>query len=123
MRPAPEGATLCVGTYHAHQLVCDLGEVNLLANPGRGVTVVKLDGEDDRVVGFTVDEPLVVESEKGKEGRIEPLKKNRVTRGLKGELIKPFTRKDRVAKVVPPPVTVPALAAPAGASSPDGAKS
>src|SRR5262249_17430797 len=71
LKPAPDGATLCVATYHAHQLVCDLGEVNVLANPGRGVTVVKLDGDDDRVVGFSVDETLVVENEKGKSAEIK----------------------------------------------------
>jgi DNA gyrase subunit A len=110
VRPAPEGATICVATYHAHQLCLDLDEINLLANPGRGVTVVKLDGDDDRVVGFTVDEELVVESEKGKTETVKPLKKNRGARATKGSVL--WTRKDRTARVVPPPVTVPQLAAP-----------
>jgi DNA gyrase subunit A len=107
-KPAPDGATLCVATYHAHELCLDLDEINLLANPGRGVTVVKLNDEDDRVVGFTVDEDLVVESEKGKEETIKALKKNRGARNTKGSVI--WTRKDRVARIVPPPVTVPQLA-------------
>jgi DNA gyrase subunit A len=97
-----------LATLHAHQLVCDLGEINLLANPGRGVTVVKLDGDDDRVVGFSVDEPLAVESEKGKRADIAPLKRHRAPRGGKGAVI--WTRKDRVAKVVTAEVTVPQLA-------------
>jgi DNA gyrase subunit A len=108
VKSAPEGGTLCLATLHAHQLVCDLGEINLLANPGRGVTVVKLDGDDDRVVGFSVDEPLAVESEKGKRADIAPLKRHRAPRGGKGAVI--WTRKDRVAKVVTAEVTVPQLA-------------
>ncbi|HEY7956325.1 MAG TPA: DNA gyrase subunit A, partial [Polyangia bacterium] len=108
VRSAPEGGTLCLATLHAHQLVCDLGEINLLANPGRGVTVIKLDGDDDRVVGFSVDEPLAVESEKGKRADIAPLKRHRAPRGGKGAVI--WTRKDRVAKVVTAEVTVPQLA-------------
>ncbi len=107
VRAAPDGGTLCVATYHAHQLCCDLDQVNLLANPGRGVTVIKLDGDDDRVVGFAVDDELVVESEKGKVESLKALKKHRGTRGGKGALL--WTRKDRVARVVLPPVTVPQL--------------
>ncbi len=92
-----------------------LDEINILANPGRGVTVVKLDGDDDRVVGFSVDEALTVENEKGKQATVEvpKSKKARAARGGKGTVI--WTRKDRVARVVPSPVAVPQLA-------PDGTK-
>jgi DNA gyrase subunit A len=120
-RPAPDSSTLCVASFHGHQLVCDMDEVNLLANPGRGVTVIKMSEDDDYVVGFSVDEDLVVENQKGKQETIKALKKNRVSRGLKGTVI--WTRKDRVARVVPPAVTVPALPQPTnGAQTPSGGK-
>jgi DNA gyrase subunit A len=113
VRPCPEGATVCVASYHAHQLVCAADEINFLQNPGRGVRVIKLDGEEDRVVGFTIDEPLTVESEKGKTEEIRPLKGRREARDRKGNVI--WTRKDRVARVVLPPVAVPQLAPEDGA--------
>jgi DNA gyrase subunit A len=105
VRPAPDDALLCVATEQAHGLVCKLAEVNVLANPGRGVTVIKID-DDDRVIGFTVDEPLVLESEKGKTHEIAPFKKDLVARGSKGQQ---FWRKEKVARVMPTPVTVPDL--------------
>ena len=63
--------------------MCDVGEINVLANPGRGVTVMKLD-DDDNVVGFAVNEPLVLESDKGKTEEVKALKKDRVPRGSQG---------------------------------------
>jgi DNA gyrase subunit A len=106
VRPAPEGGVLCVATQDCHALVCLLADVNLLANPGRGVTVIKT---SDRVVGFTVDEPLVLESEKGKTFEVRPLKKEVTSRGGRGGQL---ARKDKIARVVTPPPTVPTLAVP-----------
>jgi DNA gyrase subunit A len=110
VRPAPDAGLLVVVTKESHALVCKLEEVNLLANPGRGVTVLKVK-DDDQVLGFTVDETLTVESEKGKTEEIKPLKKDLVARGGKGNQI---WRKDQVAKIIPPPVVVPQLAPEAG---------
>ena len=114
VKPAPANGTLALATFHAHQLVIDLEDVNVLANPGRGVTVVKLAADDDRVVGFSVDDDLVVESEKGKQETIKALKKHRAGRATKGRVI--WTGKDRVAKVIAPPVEVPQLSAPEGSN-------
>jgi DNA gyrase subunit A len=105
VRPAPEEGLLLVGSERAHVLVCRLEEVNLLSNPGRGVTVVKL-AEDDRVVGFTINEPLVLESDKGKTEEVRPLKKAVVARGGHGHQI---WRKEKVLRVVTPPPSVPSL--------------
>ena len=116
VRPAPPHGTLALATLEGHQLVIDVDEVNILANPGRGITVVKLGSDDDRVVGFSVDEDLVVESEKGKQETVKALKKNRAPRATRGEVI--WTRKDRVAKIIPAPVTVPQVTSSAG--KPDG---
>jgi DNA gyrase subunit A len=97
----------------SHALVCDVSEVNVLANPGRGVTVIKTD-DDINVIGFAINEPLTLESEKGKITEVKPLKKDRVPRGSKGSLV--FTRKEKAARVVLPPPSVPPQLAPLEAS-------
>jgi DNA gyrase subunit A len=107
VRPAPDGGTIALATYYGFGLVMALDDINLLANPGRGVTVVKLSEDDDRVVGFTVDDTLTVENEKGKTEELKALKKNRGPRNTKGSLL--WTRKDRTAKVVAAPIVVPQL--------------
>jgi DNA gyrase subunit A len=112
VRPAPDGGTLALATHYGFGLVLALDDINLLANPGRGVTVVKLSEDDDRVVGFTVDDTLTVENEKGKTEELKALKKNRGPRNTKGSLL--WTRKDRTAKVVAAPIVVPELPQPDG---------
>jgi DNA gyrase subunit A len=109
VRPAADDAILCVATDDSHAIVCDVAEVNILANPGRGVTVIKIDSDDVHVVGFSLNEPLVLESDKGKTEEVRPLKKDRVPRGSKGRQV--FSRKEKVARIVTPPVVVPQLAA------------
>ncbi len=108
VKPAPEDGVLVVASS-THTLVCDVAEVNILANPGRGVTVIKTD-DDENVVGFGINETLTLESDKGKTMEVKPLKKDRVPRGSRGSLA--FSRKEKVARVVLPPPTVPQLAAP-----------
>jgi hypothetical protein len=56
----------------------------------------------------------VVESDKGRTEEVRPLKKERVPRGSKGRQI--FTRKERVERVITPPVVVPELPAADGKS-------
>ncbi len=109
VRPAPDDGVLVVATGDSHALVCDVAEVNILANPGRGVTVIKTEEGVD-VMGFTINEPLTLESDKGKTAEVRALKKDRVPRGSKGRQV--FSRKERVARVVTASPTVPELAAP-----------
>ncbi len=105
VKPAPDDGILCVATEASHALTCTVAEVNILSNPGRGVTVLKTQDED-RVIGFTVDETLVIESEKGKTEEVKPLKRNLVARGGKGGQ---FWRKDKVVRVVGKPIEIPVL--------------
>ena len=69
VRPAPDDGVLVVATGDSHALVCDVAEVNMLANPGRGVTVIKTEEGVD-VMGFTINEPLTLESDKGKTAEV-----------------------------------------------------
>jgi DNA gyrase subunit A len=98
--PCAESALIVAASERAHVLVCAADEVNILANPGRGVTLMKL-ADDDKLVGYGVDQPLVIESDKGKTEELKPLKKSVVARGGKGTQV---WRKDRVARIVPPPL-------------------
>jgi DNA gyrase subunit A len=111
VRPAPDDGVLVVATADSHALVCDVAEVNILANPGRGVTVIKTDDGVD-VMGFAINDTLTLESDKGKTAEVKPLKKDRVPRGSKGRQV--FSRKEKVARIVTPPPSVPQLAAPEG---------
>ncbi len=81
--PASEDALVVAASEKSHVLVCKAAEVNLLSNPGRGVTLVKL-SDDDRLVGFSIDAPLTIESEKGRTEELKALKKQLAARGGKG---------------------------------------
>jgi len=114
VKPAPDGGLLVVAAKSSHALVCRLEEINILANPGRGVTAIKL-ADDDHVVGFAVDEKLVLESEKGKTEELEP--KSPVARGGKGTEV---WRRDQVARVVVPPPVIPKVSSASSSSSSSG---
>jgi DNA gyrase subunit A len=107
VQPAPDDGVVCV-VSQSHALVCDVSEINVLANPGRGVTVMKTE-DDAHVIGFAVNAPLVLESDKGKTEEVRPLKKDRVPRGSKGRVV--FSRKERVERIVTPPPAAPQLPA------------
>jgi DNA gyrase subunit A len=104
--PAEEKDILCVVTERAHALLCPVGEVNLLANPGRGVTVIKV-AEGDGVIGVgvargAVERPLSVETQAGKRIDIGPGEQEVAARGGKG---RELARRSTV-KLVTPPVKV-----------------
>jgi DNA gyrase subunit A len=104
--PAEDKDIVCVVTERAHALLCPAAEVNLLANPGRGVTVIKV-ADGDRVVGVGVargaeETPLTVETANGKRIDIGPREHAPGARGGKGREV----AKRTTVKVVPAPVKV-----------------
>jgi len=107
--PVEEKDVVCVATEHAHVLTTEAAGINLLANPGRGVTVIKV-GEGDRVIGVAVarghrEAPLVVESSGGKRFEIGPASPRPTARGGKGQKL-PGVGRQGTLKLVPPPVKV-----------------
>jgi DNA gyrase subunit A len=104
--PAEDKDYCCVCTEKGHVLVCPAGEINLLANPGRGVTVIKvLPG--DRVIGFGVargkhELGLTVETAGGKTIEIGAGTRQVTARGGKGVQ----AARGTTVKQVPPPVRV-----------------
>jgi len=105
VKPAPAGTLVAVVAKSSQVLVLWINDVNILAGPGRGITVIKLD-DSDQVVGFSVDEPMTVESAKGKTEEVRPAAKSAGARATKGQKI---WSRDEVARVVPATLVVPQL--------------
>ena len=98
---------LAVVTEHARALVTKAAEVNELAGPGRGVTVIKVE-KDDRVIGFlcTTDKEQVLELEtsKGRKLVLSPVKYELSSRGGRG---REMARKETVKLLPAPPAWTP----------------
>jgi DNA gyrase subunit A len=91
---------LCMVTGDARALICDADEAAELANPGRGVTMIKVEGEDD-VLGFALgkrkdNEVLVAELESGKKIPVGPGRYQVTARGGRGHAL---ARKAKVVRV------------------------
>jgi DNA gyrase subunit A len=91
--------TVIAATRQAHAMLCKLEEINFLSGPGRGVILIKLQDEEDAVLGFiasTGDRDLLkVETSRGAEQTISTTKYEVTGRGGKGrEVMKTgqFTR-------------------------------
>jgi DNA gyrase subunit A len=105
VRPAAEDSIVILATAASQVLKCRAGEFNILSGAGKGVAAMKLEASD-RIIAFTVDEPLVAETGKGKRVEIQPNAHSLQSRGGKGQA---EARRDGFAKVIPPPPAVPQL--------------
>ncbi|MSO45275.1 MAG: DNA topoisomerase IV subunit A [Acidobacteria bacterium] len=90
---------IIAATQEARAILCRADEVNYLSGPGKGVILIKLSSDEDRVVGFiasTGDRDLMrVETSRGSEQTISTTKYEVTGRGGKGrELLQrgQFTR-------------------------------
>jgi DNA gyrase subunit A len=102
--------TLIAATAEGRALLCRVDEVNYLAGPGKGVTLIKL-GDEDRVLGFIAStgdrDLLTVETSRGGEQTISTAKYGVTGRGGKGrELLQrgQFTRVVPSTPDAPPPL-------------------
>ncbi|MGE3179606.1 MAG: DNA topoisomerase (ATP-hydrolyzing) subunit A [Vicinamibacterales bacterium] len=79
---------LIAATADARGLLCRADEVNYLAGPGRGVILIKLASEEDRVLGFIAShgdrDLMTVETTRGAEQTISTAKYEVTGRGGKG---------------------------------------
>ena len=104
---------VCVVTSDARALICKADELPELANPGRGVTVIKVG--DETVVGFGVGrakdkDVLIAETDDGKELPVGPGRFTVTARGGKGHALKRKTKIARVTSAEPlAPPAPPAL--------------
>ena len=106
------GEILIAATRDARAILCKADEVNFLSGPGRGVILIKLSAESDRVLGFiasTGDRDLMtVETSRGAEQTISTTKYEITGRGGKGrELLQrgQFTRVITPIPEAPPPLS------------------
>jgi DNA gyrase subunit A len=98
---------VCTVTSDARALLCKADEIPELANPGRGVIVIK--AEDDIVVGFGVGgrkdkDVIIAETDDGKQLPIGPGRFQVTARAGKGHTLK---RKTKIVRVVQPEPPVP----------------
>jgi DNA gyrase subunit A len=98
---------VCAVTAAAHALLCKVEEIPELANPGRGVTVIKTDPSAP-VVGFAVGtrkdkEMLFAETDGGKKVPLGPGSLSVTSRGGKGHAVKRKTKVVAVTYPEPPP--------------------
>ena len=104
------GETIIAATREARAMITKVEEVNFLSGPGRGVILIKLASEADRVLGFIAStgdrDLLTVETSRGAEQTISTAKYEVTGRGGKGrELLQrgQFTRIVAAAPEAPPP--------------------
>lgn len=97
--PCVEKDLLAVVTKKTFALVCKVAEVNELAGPGKGVTVIKV-GADDEVLAFLCtskkDAELQLETAKGRTLKLSPGKYEVTSRAGKG---REMSKKDQVKSV------------------------
>jgi DNA gyrase subunit A len=96
-------AVVIAATTDARALLCRADEVNYLAGPGRGVILVKLSSDEDRVLGFIASrgdrDLLTVETSRGAEQTISTAKYEVTGRGGKG---RELLQRGRFVRVVWP---------------------
>ncbi len=104
--PGPGRSIVSVAS-NGYALGVPVEEIGVLSGAGKGAILMKLD-DGERVVGAALDdrELIEVETEKGKIVR-ESAHKIRGTRGEFGRQF--FPKKDRVVRIVQPPVPTPVL--------------
>jgi DNA gyrase subunit A len=98
---------VCVVTAGAHALICKVDEIPELANPGRGVIVIKASLENP-VVGFAVarqrdKEMLIAETDAGKKIALGSGRPSITARGGRGHGFARKTKIERVLLPEPPP--------------------
>jgi DNA gyrase subunit A len=101
--------TIIAATRQARAMLCKAEEVNFLSGPGRGVILIKLQKEDDRLLGFIASagdrDLMIVETTRGAEQTISTAKYGVTGRGGKG---RELLQRGEFTKVVPAPLEPPA---------------
>ncbi len=98
--------TMIVATADARGLLCPVEEINYLAGPGKGVILIRLASDEDKVLGFIAStgdrDLLTVETTRGAEQTISTAKYEVTGRGGKGRELLQRGRFARVLWPTPP---------------------
>jgi DNA gyrase subunit A len=99
------GEVLIVATRQARALLCKIDEVNFLSGPGRGVILIKLGKDEDKVLGFVAStgdrDLLTVETTRGAAQTISTAKYGVTSRGGRGRELLQRGEFTRVLPTVP----------------------
>ena len=91
-------------------MLCDAEQINFLSGPGKGVTLIKIDKQEDAVLGFVAStgarDLLTVETSRGAAQTVSTAKYDVTNRGGKG---RELLQRGRFTRVIPPPVATPVL--------------
>jgi DNA gyrase subunit A len=102
------GEILIAATREARAILCKAGEVNFLSGPGRGVILIKLSSDTDRVLGFIASKGdrdlMTVETSRGAEQTISTTKYEVTGRGGKG---RELLQRGQFTRVIMPPPDAP----------------
>ncbi len=105
------GEVLIVATRQARALLCKMNEVNFLSGPGRGVILIKLGTDEDKVLGFVAStgdrDLLTVETTRGAAQTISTAKYGVTSRGGRGRELLQRGEFTRVLPTVPELPTLP----------------
>jgi DNA gyrase subunit A len=95
-------------TQEARAILCRADEVNYLSGPGKGVILIKLVSDEDRVIGFVASSSdrdlLRVETSRGAEQTISTAKYEVTGRGGKG---RELLQRGQFTRVIPSDVETP----------------
>ena len=104
------GEVIIAATRQARAMLCKVEEINFLGGPGRGVILIKLQKQDDRLLGFIASagdrDLMTVETTRGAEQTISTAKYEVTGRGGKG---RELLQRGQFTRVVPRPVDAPAV--------------
>jgi DNA gyrase subunit A len=104
------GEVLIVATRQARALLCKVDEVNFLSGPGRGVILIKLGKDEDKVLGFVAStgdrDLLTVETTRGAAQTISTAKYGVTSRGGRGRELLQRGEFTRVLPTVPELLTL-----------------
>jgi len=100
--------TIIAATAQARAMLCKVEEINFLSGPGKGVILIKLNPDDDRVLGFIAStgdrDLLTVETSRGAEQTISTTKYEVTGRGGKG---RELLQRGQFTRIVPADLAAP----------------
>ena len=105
-----ETAVIIAATRQAHAMLCDAEQINFLSGPGKGVTLIKIDKQEDAVIGFVAStgarDLLTVETSRGAAQTVSTAKYDVTNRGGKG---RELLQRGSFTRVVLPSVATPVI--------------
>ena len=99
---------LIAATAQARAMLCKVEEINYLSGPGKGVILIKLHADEDKVLGFIAStgdrDLLTVETSRGAEQTISTTKYEVTGRGGRG---RELLQRGQFTRIVPQELTAP----------------